>query len=296
MASDNGYGKAPWVIALVVSVLVTFFGTLLFAQSVWTHNQQNATVAAAGTAASQPASQPAGDAAADRPAWVGTYDGTAEVDHSALDAILADHVRDERIDYAAIKNGPDAAKLDGYLDQMAQVDVAALSQAEQLAYWINLYNAGMIEAVLEAYPIDNVEHDLGFDVFKRKFIETEQGTLSLDDVEHGVIREQFADEPRIHAALVCGAISCPPLLPRAYRAEDLDETLGQKVQAWIDGPRNEVDHESQTLRLSGILKWYAADFGGEPGVIRFVNNLTDRDVSDYAVEYKTYDWTLNDTQ
>jgi hypothetical protein len=310
MASESQYGKAPLVAAWVLSVLGTFLITLLFAQSVWSHNQVEGGDLTAATATSGPSTTQSADgdvvaatpmvdeaapAAPGKIVGVGEFDGVMDVDHSMFNRILADHVRDERIDYAAIQNGNDAAHLDDYLSMMAEVDVDSLSEAERLAYWINLYNAGMIKAVLEAYPIDNVEEDLTFDVFKRQFIQTQRGPMSLDDIEHETIRKEW-DEPRIHAAVVCGAISCPPLTSEVFTAQNIDEKLDRHMVAWLEGDRNEIDHENQTLRLSGIFGWYADDFNNGDPQAYLNENYFDEDISDYEVEYLDYDWSLNDTK
>ncbi|MEM8872858.1 MAG: DUF547 domain-containing protein [Planctomycetota bacterium] len=311
MSTANHYGKAGWIAAIIVSVVVTFVGTLLFAQSVWSHNQ-GPTAGAKPTTnpATQPATQPgAGSAeatammggpndtlvstAAGKIAGVGSFDGTMDVDHSAFHDLLQAHVDNERVDYAALNGGAERQKFDAYLDMMSKVDIDALSEAERLAYWINLYNASMIEAVLLEYPVDHVENDLGFGVFKKQFIETTKGTMSLDDIEHATIREQW-DEPRIHAALVCGAISCPPLADTAFTAENVDALLEKNFTQWINGARNEFDHAGKRAKLSSIFSWYGVDFGdSNADTLAYINKYLDQDITGYSVEFLDYDWSLN---
>ena len=205
------------------------------------------------------------------------------VPHDAFDAILRERVTDGLVDYAAIKQH-DAAKLAGYLDSLANVEVEKLSRDEQLAYYINLYNATMIRAVVDRLRdgYSPAENDYG--VFKEKLIRLAGGkTTSLNDLEHEIIRKQFKD-PRIHVALVCGARSCPPLLSRAYRADDLDKTLDENMRRFVNDPsRNQIDDAKRELRLSKIFDWYAEDFGGKAGVTRYLERFLVRDLASYRV-------------
>ena len=215
-------------------------------------------------------------------------------DDAAFDAILSHRVKNGLVDYASIKQH-DRAKLDAYLDQLAAADATKLSRDERLAYYINLYNATMIRAVVDRLrdgvytPAEN-DHA----VFKEKLVRLAGGkTISLNDQEHEVIRKQFRD-PRIHVALVCAARSCPPLLSRAYRAQDLDKVLDENMKRFVlDPSRNQIDHEKKELRLSKIFEWYADDFGGKDAVPGYVSRYAGQDVSGYRVTFLEYDWSLN---
>jgi hypothetical protein len=154
----------------------------------------------------------------------------------------------------------------------------------------------MIKAVIDRDPARFKPSDNDFAVFQDKLVRTEGKTMSLNELENDVIRKQFND-PRIHAALVCAALSCPPILNRAYSEADLDQVLTENVQRWIKDPkRNQIDLKNRKLKLSKIFDWYKEDFGGAGKVGEFVSKFAGEDVSKFAVEFKDYDWTLNRTE
>ena len=312
----SGFGRALWVAGLIGTNVLTFLATLLFAQAVWSYNNtatagQTATPGGAATTqpSTRPTTQPANGSPlievvnaapaddnplADLVGKLTTSDGDGTYDHAAYDAILGDVVQGELVDYGRLK-AEHSAELDGYLDGIASMDEAALlslSRDAQLALLINLYNAEMIDTVAERLTSGYGVGEDDFAVFDEPLVTLAGLTFSLNDLEHRLIREAF-DEPGIHAALVCAAMSCPPLLPDAYEAATVRRTLEDNVRRWIDGPRNEIDHPARTLRLSSIFDWYGVDFA-DGDVAAFVDGYTDRDVSGYAVEFLPYDWTLND--
>jgi len=213
-------------------------------------------------------------------------------DHGPFDAILAKVVRDERIDYVTIRD-EHASALEAYRQAMATVDVAALPERARLAYWFNVYNASMIAAVVDRLRADWSPAKDDYAVFKAKTVLAGGKQIALDEVEHEILRKKFK-EPRLHVALVCGARSCPPILARAYRAEDLDAVLEANLRRFVNDPsRNRVDHEAKKLQLSRIFDWFKDDFGGEAGVRRLVGQHLGRDVSKYTLSYLEYDWRLN---
>jgi hypothetical protein len=221
-----------------------------------------------------------------------SFAGAADI-HDAFDAILRERVSDGLVDYAAIKQN-DAAKLNAYLDQLAGVDVKTLSRDEQLVYYLNLYNATMIKAVTDRLRDDYSPAEKDYGVFKESLVRLAGGkTISLNELEHEIIRKQFHD-PRIHVALVCGARSCPPLLSRAYRADDLAKILDENMKRFVtDASRNQIDDEKRELRLSRIFDWYANDFGGKDAVPAYIARVAGKDLAGYRVSYLEYDWKLN---
>ncbi len=228
---------------------------------------------------------------------IGTTINTAHaVDHSQLDAILRANVRNERVDYANIRDNHKST-LSAYLDTLAKVDPADLPRNEQLAYYINLYNATVIHTILDRYnPGYSVSED-NFKIFDEKHCRTATATatFSLNHLENKIIRPTFKD-PRIHAALNCAAASCPPIHNRAFTSATLDATLTHLMRAFVnDASRNTIDMKSRTLTLSKIFEWYAVDFGDKKGLAKYVNQYTDKDVSSYTVTFQDYSWKLNDT-
>jgi hypothetical protein len=214
-------------------------------------------------------------------------------DHSKLDEILKNCVAEERVDYARIKSQY-LPQLNQYLEMTAEANPSAAGRDEQLAFYINVYNATMIKAVIDRDHAKFRPSDNDFAVFKEKLVKLREGEFSLNELENDIIRKRFND-PRIHAALVCAAVSCPPILARAYSERDLDQTLDDNVRRWLADPtRNQIDRANRKLKLSKIFDWYAEDFGGKEKVAAWVaGHLGDPSLSKWAVDYLEYDWTLN---
>jgi hypothetical protein len=216
-------------------------------------------------------------------------------DHSVLDRILADVVRDERVDYQRLGR-QHRRELSDYLAKMATVDPGPLGPQDRLALYINLYNATVLHEVVrrrEGDPAWRADAD-DFALFKQPLVTMHARKLSLNELENDVIRAQFKD-PRVHAALVCAARSCPPLLPRAYHGEDLDRALTENMRRFLENrSRNTIDDARKELKLSRIFDWYAGDFGGKDGVGRYVGQILGRDFDGYAVSFLEYSWELND--
>lgn len=187
------------------------------------------------------------------------------------------------------------------------------NRSQQIAFWINLYNALILHGVIHYQISGSMLRDLGF--FRRAAYDVGGMRFSADDIEHGVLRgnrrhpylpfPQFAKDdprlmmsiedpdPRIHFALVCGARSCPPIA--SYSGRDLDEQLDQAAATFINGIGVRFNPENQTLSLSRIFKWYEADFGGREAALRLVDQYLDgREVIAGArVRYLPYDWSVN---
>jgi hypothetical protein len=214
------------------------------------------------------------------------------VDHTIFDEILKENVRDERVDYLNVRRQR-WKELRGYLDRLAGIDVSLLPRGEQLAYYINLYNATMIDAVIRRLKVgySPAEHDFG--VFDAALVRMKGRATSLNDLEHKIIRPTFGD-PRVHAALVCAARSCPPLLGRAYRAGDLNTVLQKNMRRFVNDPkRNRIDAARRQLGLSRIFDWYADDFGGRHALTNYLSRYTDDDVSGFELRFLEYSWELN---
>ncbi len=232
-------------------------------------------------------------------------------DHSAFSDLLAEVV-DERgfVDYAAFahRNALPLAALDAYLARLAATDPSNLGEAEQLAFWLNVYNAYTLKLIADSYPVGSIRDVVSGPFipavntpFKVDFVGVGGQTMTLDDVEHGTIRAEF-DEPRIHFALVCAARSCPPLRDEAYAGDRLDVQLDDQARRFLHDPdKNRVPAEEGTARLSKIFDWFGGDFGGSAAAVQaFVAPYFDGAVREtleaggYEVAYLPYDWSLND--
>jgi len=218
------------------------------------------------------------------------------VNHSVFNNLLQKYIHHERVDYVAIIKH-DGLALGAYLKQMSVVKVDRLTRNQQLAYYINLYNATMIHAVTQRYKLGYSPADDDFKVFKDKLVKLESGAVSLNDLEHKIIRPTFKD-PRIHVALVCGAVSCPPLLNEAYNAATVDAVLEKKMAHWLNNEpsRNRLDLKNHKLYLSQIFNWYADDFGGKDKVQSYVRKYIKLPNSGIDQVFLEYDWSLNITK
>ncbi len=216
----------------------------------------------------------------------------AGFDHSRLDGILREVVRGESVDYPLVGR-EFVAGLDLYLASADKADISSLSRDERLAFYINVYNAAVIRSVARRFRTGYSASDESFKLFDEPLVSLGGERISLNRLEHEIIRPRFQD-PRIHAALVCAARSCPPILARAYRADELDEVLEANMRRFVRDPtRNTVDSKSRRLELSKIFEWYAEDFGGTDGIVGYVGRFLDRDVTGFALSFTEYSWELN---
>ena len=176
---------------------------------------------------------------------------------------------------------------------------------DQLAYWINAYNAFTLDAIVEEYPISSVWKSRDGQFFQRRRHTAGGRAVSLDDIEHEILRGEFR-EPRIHFAINCGSNGCPPVRPVAYEGSDLRATLRAATEQFLASEWNcRIDHAARRVFISRIFKMYAEDFAGRrgtsqeyrDGVLRFVADHTRvafETIADYEVVYNVYDWGLND--
>jgi hypothetical protein len=220
------------------------------------------------------------------------------------DSLLERYVVDDRwIDYAAWHaSDEDRSALENYIDTLAAEDLFSLGRDEQIAAWINLYNAVTVDLILDNYPVDSIK-DLD-SPWGAGRVTVAGRVLSLDDIEHRILRVDF-DEPRIHFALNCASVSCPPLDYRAYRAEDLDAQLDAvtlralNADDWLDASGCPGAYGSGEIRVSKIFDWFADDFGGEEGIRAFLAEFRP-DLrfrlanTGCSLEAMDYDWSLNE--
>jgi hypothetical protein len=233
----------------------------------------------------------------------------ATFDHAAFDAVLHAHVRNGMVDYDAFAASPAFA---AYLGRLAAFDPASLSPSDQIAFWIDAYNAYTIQLVTahhERESIRNINKSFGF--IKGHGPWTEQiavvggKSYGLDDIEQDILRKRY-HEPRIHVALVCAAMGCPPLRSEAYVGSRLDAQLDDQARIFVlqSPSKNRVDVATRTVYLSPIFvefRDYINDFGGSAAAVgkfiaRYYPAGAERDVlasGQFRVEKTPYDWTLN---
>lgn len=215
--------------------------------------------------------------------------------------VAVDDIASTRVDYAGLRASEDWAAL---LRSLQESDPGRLgSRTEKLAFWINAYNILAIDVVRRHYPVDSIRQVGSFlsPVWKREAGEIHGRVYTLHEIEHEILRPM--GEPRIHAAIVCASLSCPPLRREPYQAVDLDAQLEDNVRRWLADPRKgaRIDRAVRTLVLSPIFDWFAEDFDG--GVVPFVAaHLPPEEASwirsqgrALGIRYFDYDWSLNDT-
>ncbi len=223
------------------------------------------------------------------------------ISHELWDAQVAKYVSPEgRVRYAAWL--ADTTVLNAYLATLSAgfPTAAHWTEAERLAYWINAYNAFTVQLILRNYPVKSIE-DIGpklavpfiNSVWDIPFIGIEGHTLTLNNIEHDILRKEF-DEPRIHFAINCASNSCPPLLHEAYTPEKLEAQLEAQAFRYLLDPRHNVLKET-SVELSKIFFWFGGDFKKEGSLIDFLNRYAPTPIrADASVSYRTYDWNLNE--
>lgn len=241
---------------------------------------------------------------------------SAKIDHGSWDALLKAYVKPapdgvNRVDYKAFKAKGHAALKD-YIGKLQAADPAALGKSEQMAFWINLYNAKTIDIILEHYPVKSIREIsletslLGFlkksvgagGPWKAEVLKVKGRDLSLDNIEHDILRPIFKD-PRVHYAVNCASYGCPNLQAAAFTGAELDQQLDNGARAFINHPRG-LKVEDGRVMASSIYDWFQSDFGGSAaGVLKHARSYANADLK-AALEGKAsidsfdYDWRLND--
>ena len=242
----------------------------------------------------------------------------ADFNHSSWDGLLNKNVtmtnggKASVVNYAGMK--ADQAKLSSYLNATSKVSQAEFnrwSKDEQLAFLINVYNAGTVDLVLTKYPNLKSIKDIGGmfgSPWKQDFVNVLGKKRSLDDIEHNLIRGSGRyNEPRIHFAVNCASIGCPALLNDAYTGSKLDKQLEQVTSKFLaDSSRNRL--KGNTLEVSPIFKWYKEDFEtswrGTKNLEGFLGRYSsslglnksqaaDLKSGKTKISYTDYDWKLN---
>ena len=211
-----------------------------------------------------------------------------------------------RFDYGDLQaDAEDRAALGSYIDALAALPLSTLPDAERFAAYANLYNALTVRLIVEKYPVESITsirpNLLSIGPWKQDMITVEGEKLSLDNIEHDILRKQF-DDPRVHYAVNCASIGCPNLRRSAWIAETLDKDLDDAARAYINHPRGVTIRSDGRLKVSNIYKWFREDFGdSEAGVIEHLLQYADPDLAE-AIRARPdiadhgYDWSLNDTK
>jgi len=223
----------------------------------------------------------------------------ARADDSLYAALLERYVHAGVVDYAGLK--ADESRLDAYLAELEHTDAAALGLEDRKAFYINAYNAWTLKLILTGWPGVKSIKDLGglfSGPWSRELVRIEGKVLTLDEVEHGILRKPPFTDPRIHFAVNCASKSCPPLRSEPYDGARLDEQLDDATREFINAPGNTVV-DGELVWVSKIFDWYGEDFGDAPlnfvrryargGLMEQLDALGDQ----ARVRFLDYDWSLN---
>ena len=208
--------------------------------------------------------------------------------------LLESYATSTGVDYEAwYKSEKDLSEIDEILATWAALGLSKLSTSQQKAFYINLYNLGMIRAVFDHYPIDSVTEILpNFGIFTKKFIRQGDRTLSLDDIEKVILLKEYPDA-RIHFAVNCASRSCPPLRQEPFVSTSLDAQMDEQTKVYLNDPWG-VQIEDGTAHISALFDWYRSDFP-EGNLINYINAYRSgtKLPTDLDIQFLEYDWALN---
>jgi Protein of unknown function, DUF547 len=247
-----------------------------------------------------------------------------EQEYGQYAAVLKEYVAAGRVNYAGLQKN--RGRIDEVVKDFSSVkpeEYNNWSREQQVAYWINTYNGWFLQIVIDHYPIHETRL-IGFmfpknsvqrisGVWDKILLESPVGKVSLNDIEHKILRAQFK-EPRIHFAIVCASVGCPKLRSQPYVAASLDRELDNAAAVFISDPSKvKLEPQVQKIELSSIFKWFARDFAGfagddwkhlysleKAGPLAFISRYLPPSDSAYLkqrsvdVGYLSYDWTLNE--
>jgi len=233
---------------------------------------------------------------------------TIDDHHLLFTQILQDYVSNGLVKYKMLK---DDKRLDKYIDQLENTDPKKImNEKNRLAFWINAYT---LKFIIEEYPVESINDLhwgglylgslLGTTIWDDEKIVINGTELSLNNIEYDIIRKKFNEE-KIHFALVCASISCPPQRNEAYEGYKLDKQLGEQAELFFnDVTKNKFDKNTRTASLSKILSWYEEDFGeNEQAILNYVARFIDGEIAEdiknnlskWNIKYLSYNWDLNE--
>lgn len=224
--------------------------------------------------------------------------------------LLTETVADGLVDYANIK--ADRATLDSLVTYIGTADLSEATEAQRLAFYINAYNILTIRSIVDVYPVESIKDIDG--VWDECEWRVAGKDITLNHIEHEVLRKQFS-EPRIHVAISCASLGCPPLSETPYDPEHLDSLLRLASQRFAASPEhNQFDPDRATVRLSSVFDWFGEDFVEKYHTADRFPSLSQKENAalgfllehlppsktalerndDIDVTYLDYDWSLND--
>jgi Protein of unknown function, DUF547 len=211
--------------------------------------------------------------------------------------LLGKYVTSGGVKYAEWKNNAaDMQAIQAVVDGIAKEAVSGLDKRQQLAFYINAYNAWILHEALGKYPTASVK-DTFFTFFTGKRIKVAGQETSFNALEKETIRSKF-NEPRVHFALNCASRSCPPLNREVFSSGKIEEQFEKLAKGYVNSEKGvKYSAESKTTQLSKIFDWYKDDFKGEGGPLAFINKRRATPIpNDAKISYQDYDWNLNEAK
>lgn len=229
-----------------------------------------------------------------------------QIDHALWNQLLQRYVDSNgMVDYSAWQKSREGqAALDAYIAHLSAGKLGTGTRVDQLAFFINAYNAVTIKGILREYPTTSIRNHtaklVGYNIWKDLKLRVDGQSISLDAMEHQHLRKM--GEPRIHFAIVCASIGCPRLLNEAYLPNRLEEQLQLNTRAFFsEASKFRLDASRQSVSLSPILSWFGADFGKtQAAQLRSIAPYVPSsakpalEAGRLRVSYLDYDWNLND--
>ena len=228
------------------------------------------------------------------------------IDHSKwqeiLDAFVQEHESGiNRLDYAALKEDDEAHEsVTAYVLQLSDVDPRTYSKSEQLAYWINYYNALAVYVVNSRFPVKSIQEIklAGPDtsLLDVKLASVSDKSLSLNDIRNEILRPIWKDN-RVHFVLNSASLGCPNLSKEAFTSDNVDELLDAGMKAYLNHTRG-MSVKDGKLTVSSIFEWYMEDFGQDKDeVIAYLKRHVQLEISEKLGALNkfetTYDWAVN---
>lgn len=207
------------------------------------------------------------------------------------DDFFQQYVQNGKVKYAEIQQNPKA--LNEMLAEAKKARVSPENPAEYKAFWINAYNLAVINGIVQKYPVASPLDIEGF--FDKQRHSLAQKSVTLDQIEHDLLFENFPGEDRFHFVLVCAAKGCPEIIAAAYRPETLEDQLQKQTEAALNNP-DFVKVRGDRLLLSELMKWYQDDFTrGGKALIQYINQFRKVKLDkDLRVDFYKYNWDIND--
>ena len=215
--------------------------------------------------------------------------GQTDLFFDKADVLFGKYVSNGKVDYAALKENPEA--LLSVIEKAKTITVSSSNTKTYQAFWINAYNISVIKGIIDNYPIKSPLDKKGF--FDKIKYEIGGKFITLNDIEHKLLRGVFKEEARFHFVLVCAGLGCPPIINKAYLPASLEAQLQQQTEIALNNP-NFIKVKGKKVQLSQIFEWFKGDFTHSGNEIEYINKFRKEPIPTNAkVSYYSYDWRLN---